>query len=921
MKFFYTSILTFTLTFIYGQQGDFLMTEHFSDNSILDNTNFEITNDYLGRLCVANRSGILKYDGEAWDYYKTPSAALSLAVDSSNVVYVGCIGSVGMIDFKGRQIVYQQIAAPDSSNNLFLETLFNKGKAYFLSDEKLIVYDTQTKESKQFDGFFLNIFKLGGEVYVNNANYETLLIADTLAKSGIDKQLSYTDSFKKNPELSIDFEGKLWTYENANFKALPQNKIIEQRGYEIQEATWINDSLFVCSTMESGILFFNINDPEYIDVSNYYSGLPDNEVYALHTDDNQNVWVAHQFGITQISPLFPAYSFSNFPGLDGNLISINNYKKRLWVSTSLGLYCFNRDTVFETKVYYEVVKKKTTAKKSAPQSKKTTPQKTTPQPKKVTPPPKAKEKNKPFIKRLFSKKQRAKKEKEPTAEKEKEQKGLFKSISKAFNKGVDKVTKVKGKIAKNTRYIRRTKKVPVDVRYGFKKIEGTNGKFLKATLYKNKLLAISTSGVYEIKGDRAEIVIEEDIETFTINKNDQLVISTSYLAVKAYKLIKEVWVEQISQPTGDIIVGLKSSKDGSLWMAGANTLYKTSLTDTDFSLLNTYDVDNQYLDLVNLIDINEKTYFVNSQGYFYYDKASDAIEEDTKLKDEIGKPLHHLYDQNEDALWVYSGKLWSKITSDGKKIPYEYLSLFPDLRSISTSEDSKSIWLVTGDNDLLKYNPDSDGNLNGSTLFVRQVSNEKGNLNQSREFVLNHDENFLSVQLSKPDFLGLLKPEFQYKLEGLNTSWSEWTKSKTIDFSFLPEGKYELKVRSRDTFGRVEESSMLSFRVKPPYWETPWFYALQVIFFGSLVVLSARLNQNNSANRFLSGSLTILTLVLIIEFLQSTITSYVTLQNSPVIEFVIDACVAFMIFPLEKFLRELMTTGKLTFTSRKKKPA
>ena len=52
-----------------SQQGDFLLTEHQPRLSNLDNSNFEIINDLKGRICIANRSGVLKYDGEIWDFY------------------------------------------------------------------------------------------------------------------------------------------------------------------------------------------------------------------------------------------------------------------------------------------------------------------------------------------------------------------------------------------------------------------------------------------------------------------------------------------------------------------------------------------------------------------------------------------------------------------------------------------------------------------------------------------------------------------------------------------------------------------------------------------------------------------------------------------------------------------------------------
>ena len=224
---------------------------------------------------------------------------------------------------------------------------------------------------------------------------------------------------------------------------------------------------------------------------------------------------------------------------------------------------------------------------------------------------------------------------------------------------------------------------------------------------------------------------------------------------------------------------------------------------------------------------------------------------------------------------------------------------------------TEDLWLISQENDVFKYNPARAEYLGEPGLFLRKVSNDKGEIDQRRKFTLDYDENFLTIELSKPDFLGVLNAEFQYKLLGLHQEWSDWTRSKSIDFSYLPDGDYRLLVRSRDAFGRTEEGEMLVFSVKPPYWQTPWFYAIQIAFFGGLVYFSSRLNQDSSKNRLLRGGLTLLTLVLIIEFLQSAIGSLFTFQSTPVIDFLIDAMIAFIIFPLERLLRELMTQGKV----------
>lgn len=884
MRQLFTAIICLALLPTFAQKGDFLLTQHFPRHSNIDNSNFEITSDSNGRLCIANRSGILKYDGEAWDFYKTPSAALSIAVDSSDVVYVGCIGEIGMVDFHDRKIQYKSIFKLDSLDDLFLETHYLEDKVYFMGSNNLIVYDINSQETKRHQGSFLNIYELDSEMFVNTID-GTHVITDSLTAIKARIKVAYSSKRPGKSDILVGYDQKIYTYKDLKFKPLTQNKKLDELGIEVKEIQWLNDSLFVCATFEQGLILFNELDPIYAEVTDYHSGLPDNEVYTIHTDNSNGIWAAHQFGITQIAPLFPAYSYSHFQGLNGNLTSVSSYNQDLWVTTSLGLYYFDRDTIFENKVYYEIQRKKKKGKGE-----------------KITKP--TDDEKKPFIKRLFGKKNRAQ---EPNS---KPKKGIFNAIADIFN-DENKVEKVKGKLDKNAKYVRKVRKVPVDINYTFKHVQGANGKFFSIIPYKNKLLGVSTTGIYELTKDGAEIIIPESVRSFMVNSKDQLVVSTSTLELKLYHLINDIWIEQTNAPMNDIIVSMREDSNGNMWMAGSGSIYKTSSTDSTFSVDQIFDLNNIFLDEVSILNRNDTLYFVNSQGYFYHDKSTNDVIENTRLKNKIGVPINHLFDPVEQTVWVFNGKVWSHLKKDGSIETLEYLGLFPDLRAISIDQASRDLWLITQNNDILKYDPTKKGGMETLDFFLKRVSNESGDLDQTEKFTLNYDENFLTIELSKPDFLGLLNPEFQYKLVGLHNEWSEWERSKSIDFSFLPEGNYSLKVRARDAFGRIEEGDVLTFAVHPPYWQTPWFYAIQILFFGGLVYYSTKLNQDSSKNRLLRSGLTLLTLVLIIEFLQSAIGSLFSFKSTPVVDFLLDASIAFMIFPLERLLRELMTKGKV----------
>lgn len=863
----------------YAQKGDFLLKHHDLRHPNLDNSNFEIISDQNGLICLANRAGVLKYDGDTWDFYQTPSAALSLAIDKANTLYVGSVGSVGKIDLNENKISFQSLLETDTISDLFLQVSHVNDKVYFLGNHNFFIYDPATENLVAHKGDFINMYEIEGELFVNTIEDTYKTVEDSLVAFKSKIRVSAAHKIDKRPTMLVDFDGELFVWEDRA-KRITHNKVLEENGYEVVDARWINDSLFVCSTFSSGAIFLNYYDDKFIEVTDYHTGLPDNEIYAIHADQSGSVWIAHPFGLTSVSPLFPAFSYSNFPGLKGNLTGVFQEDEKLWVSSSLGLFHFDRDTTYKNQVYYVQV--------SGKQSNQTQVQDTKTNTKKA------------------SRKFRKKKRNRAVAGDDKKKKGL---LGKLFD-NPDNVSRISGKQAKNAKYARRVRKVPVKINYKFSQVDGTDGKFIDMVTYGSHLLAVSTSGIYEISSNGSELILEENVRSVSTTSTGQLIVSTSDFELKSFALSDNIWIEQATEHLDDIVVGIKEDSNGKIWLAGSSNVYNISVTDSSLIVDNAYELSNQFLDDVNILERNDTLYFINSQGYFYYDQENDRLAENTSLKSQLGPATTSIIEPSGQAVWIKNEKNWHSIPARGEIREFKYLGLFKDLISISKDGNSDEYWLLTRDNQLLKYNPAKSKELDSHELFVKNLSNQNGDIDKSKSFSLSYDETFLTVELSKPDFLGLLNPEFQYKLDGLHEEWSEWTKSKSIDFSYLPAGKYALLVRSKDTFGRIEESSMLQFSVKSPYWQRPWFYALQILFFGALVLISSRLNQSKTQNRLLSGALSVLTLVLIIEFIQSGAGALLNIQSTPVVDFLVDVFVAFLIFPLENFLRKLLAHGE-----------
>lgn len=86
--------------------------------------------------------------------------------------------------------------------------------------------------------------------------------------------------------------------------------------------------------------------------------------------------------------------------------------------------------------------------------------------------------------------------------------------------------------------------------------------------------------------------------------------------------------------------------------------------------------------------------------------------------------------------------------------------------------------------------------------------------------------------------LSLIAPSkvmFKYRLENLDTDWSDTSPKRTAFYSHLPAGTYRFQVVASNNDGVWnEEGASLTFTVLPFYWQTWWFRGLVV-----LVVLAA----------------------------------------------------------------------------------
>ena len=101
---------------------------------------------------------------------------------------------------------------------------------------------------------------------------------------------------------------------------------------------------------------------------------------------------------------------------------------------------------------------------------------------------------------------------------------------------------------------------------------------------------------------------------------------------------------------------------------------------------------------------------------------------------------------------------------------------------------------------------------------------------------LDHHQNFLTFSFAIPEVSPLSAPRFVYKLEGVDSAWTDAGGQSSVSYAHLQPGRYVFKLK--DGFnGSVTES--ISVTISPPWWMTSWAktgYALLLV--GTFLVSS-----------------------------------------------------------------------------------
>lgn len=117
-------------------------------------------------------------------------------------------------------------------------------------------------------------------------------------------------------------------------------------------------------------------------------------------------------------------------------------------------------------------------------------------------------------------------------------------------------------------------------------------------------------------------------------------------------------------------------------------------------------------------------------------------------------------------------------------------------------------------------------------VYIENLKGIENDIPITNTIELSHNESFLDIRYTAINFDQPEKTRFKFKLEGLNDNWIEVGNRRQALYSKIPPGDYTFKVIASNSDGIWNErGASIGIVVKPPFWQTNWFYGIVGLLF------------------------------------------------------------------------------------------
>lgn len=313
------------------------------------NQNWSITRDKKGVMYFGNGEGLLSYDGKYWKQYEMPGRQIvrSVAADKNGRIYVGSYAEFGYWSIKNNRMQYTSLKglvpnthALDSEVwKIYAEgtrTIFQSFSAiYIFQDNKVTVIEHRGsllflhQVGKRYIAEVLGqgLFELQGNRLVALKNEGLVNPSDVLSIL----------PFKDGQLLIGTRKNGLYLYDGRSYRQFKTQADEFLQRYQLNNGTKILNKYYAYGTILNGLVILD-ESGAVIQRMNKSTGLQNNTVLSILTDQEQNLWLGLDNGIDRIELNSPLTFYFDKVGQFGTVYSSLIFEGNIYLGTNQGLF-------------------------------------------------------------------------------------------------------------------------------------------------------------------------------------------------------------------------------------------------------------------------------------------------------------------------------------------------------------------------------------------------------------------------------------------------------------------------------------------------------------------------------------------------------------------------------------------------------
>lgn len=404
----------------------------------------------------------------------------------------------------------------------------------------------------------------------------------------------------------------------------------------------------------------------------------------------------------------------------------------------------------------------------------------------------------------------------------------------------------------------------------FQHISGMSENVWNVGVFGNSLLAFEKNGVFEIKGNSAQLLAKTDgaWQGVLLPNHPDLLLVGGYSGLYLLKKINNTWVYQHKirgfEESSRVMV---TDKEENIWIAhGYKGIYKIKLNSTFDAVANSQFYNQQAgfpsSLFLNVFKIEDQILFGTRKGVYKQDSRTKKMIPDFIFKKYLGSESHIrlLKQDSQSNIWYISGENTGKIKKVenrnfvAEELPFRKLRFLyvPGFENIQTTT-SGDVFFGTQDG-LIHYNATKnkkyqsqykavisevkcifpkDSLLFSSRYDVLPVNSDSATENGAP--VLSYSNNALHFSFASLCYDEADATKYEYWLEGFEPKWSDYSLQTEKEYTNLPENEYVFHVRAKNIYDVVSEEAVFKFEILPPWYRTIWAYILYVLLFAVLI--------------------------------------------------------------------------------------